>query len=282
VETNGSSQLITATKATGYNKAFGQVANTVVQGDDNRFGGGYLSVTGTVAFDETLAANVKSVLINLSGAVNDSYIRVPNPDTANGGMRIVFDLDSVILAAYQTLSIETASGTVIKQWVEATGSPLTFENALLIIYSDGYEGDWHIEYELYEGTTSQKGLQETATDAEAQTLTSDLVVLTPGNLNAVIAGLRRKIVNIGDWDMDSDAGLNISHGLTYDNIRGVSVLIRDDADSVRILLNSEDNSVAAVASTQIQMLRNGGGLFDNVSYDATSYNRGWIIIDYVN
>lgn len=141
---------------------FGQISNTITEGNDNRFGGGYLSVTGTSAFDQTLGTDVKSVLINLSGLVTDSFIRVPNPAISNAGMRIIFDLTSVMVDYAEVISIETVVATVIKQWTN-----VTFENALLIIYSDG--STWHIEYELYEATASQKGIAEALTNAEALT-----------------------------------------------------------------------------------------------------------------
>lgn len=282
VETDGSSQLITASKNTAYNKNFGQASDTVTEGDDNRFGGGYLSVTGTSPFDETLDTDVKSVLINLSGSVTNSYIRVPNPAASNAGMRIVFYLDSVMVAYANTLSIRYVSGTVIKDFTNTT-----FENALLIIYSDGTA--WRIEYELYEATSTLSGRIELATNAEAGAMSDALRAITASNLNYVLDGLRNKIVNIGDWNMDSTGNVDVAHGIgDHTKIREVTVMIRNDTDSqLRPLITNSNVGVGEgyidyIDSTNVRLGRITGGVFDNALYDSTSYNRGYIIIKYIN
>lgn len=102
-----------------------------------------------------------------------------------------------------------------------------------------------------------------------------------------------KVVDIGDWNMASTASLQVAHGLTYANIRHVDVLIRNDADDQRNSLNIYDNTGGVgvnggaiyVDSTNIRLYRASsvnGGMYDNTSYDSTSYNRGWIFITYTN
>lgn len=97
-----------------------------------------------------------------------------------------------------------------------------------------------------------------------------------------------KMITIGDWNMDATSSINVAHGLTVANIRGVQGMIRDDAgttiypivtggqaygDSVELLLQS-------INSVNMVLGRRTGGVFDNTSFNATSYNRGWIIIEY--
>ena len=46
------------------------------------------------------------------------------------------------------------------------------------------------------------------------------------------AGLSTKIIEIGDWNMDSTNSIGVAHGLTLSKIRGIeSAIIRDDGDT---------------------------------------------------
>ena len=94
------------------------------------------------------------------------------------------------------------------------------------------------------------------------------------------------IVEIGDWNMDSTANVDIAHGQTYANIRRVSVIIRNDADSFRYSFcnfydGTVDIGVSWYSSTNVRIFRLTGGAFDSTDFDSTSYNRGWIIIEHI-
>lgn len=99
--------------------------------------------------------------------------------------------------------------------------------------------------------------------------------------------LKTKILNIGIWDMDATVSVIIVHGLTQVNIRTVTVLVRADSDGDRFPFTSDQGQVLApiqVTTTSIVLSRIGGGTFDNTTFDdvAAAYNRGWIIIEYVD
>jgi hypothetical protein len=116
-----------------------------------------------------------------------------------------------------------------------------------------------------------------------QCLVSDVALYTKTNVNA---GLNSKIVEIGDWDMDATQSLVVAHGLTQSKIRTVSILIRNDADT-EFYVFATNNEVASnnkirVEAASIRMLRDSGDFFDSISYDSTSYNRGWITIQYTD
>ena len=106
----------------------------------------------------------------------------------------------------------------------------------------------------------------------------------------VMGGMKVKVVNIGDWNMVSTASINVTHGLTdFKQIRQISVNIRDDADTQYTLLTSGDSGsgtafgvIAGQTSTNIQLFRIAGVGFDSSNYDATSYNRGFVTIWYVD
>src|SRR5690606_22437613 len=45
--------------------------------------------------------------------------------------------------------------------------------------------------------------------------------------------LKKKIVEIGDWNMDANPSKDVAHGLgsSYKKIRSISVMVRDDTDT---------------------------------------------------
>lgn len=109
----------------------------------------------------------------------------------------------------------------------------------------------------------------------------------------VSGGLNWKIVQIGDWDMDTTASVNVAHGIpfgNYQDIRVVDVQIIRDIGAVREfgpLVRFEAGvgiagGVVSIDSTNITIGRLTGGYFDNSDFNATSFNRGYIAIGYVD
>lgn len=102
----------------------------------------------------------------------------------------------------------------------------------------------------------------------------------------VTAAIWRKILNIGDWNMDVTLSVSIAHGLTLSKIRCINTLIRDDADTMYSTLEGGISSTASgfayADGTNIVLTRIAAGSFDNALYDATSFNRGYIIVEYVS
>lgn len=112
-------------------------------------------------------------------------------------------------------------------------------------------------------------------------------------VDAKTATLNTKIIDIGDWDMSTATGsasVSVAHSLIYSKIRGVSVSIRNDADTFVFDFAADVNDVAGagvvksigIDSTDVIITRDAGGRFDATGYDATSYNRGWIIIQHTD
>lgn len=65
-----------------------------------------------------------------------------------------------------------------------------------------------------DGTTTVKGKVELATDAEALALTSDVVVLTPGNLGAVIASATQQGIVELATDAETQTGTDATRAVT--------------------------------------------------------------------
>jgi hypothetical protein len=144
--------------------------------------------------------------------------------------------------------------------------------------------------------TTQNGTVTRATIGEVNTQTDIAKVVTPKTLsdtygvvhNSGTERLTKKIVSIGDWDMDSSPTTTIAHGLSdFTKIKAVEVMILNDAGNAIYPLNlynstsgTDDISggVKSIDATDIVLSRRvgSGSFFGSNDFDATSYNRGFI------
>jgi hypothetical protein len=103
----------------------------------------------------------------------------------------------------------------------------------------------------------------------------------------VADGLTKKIVDIGDWNMNATSNVIIAHGISdFTGIRSVNVLIRDDSFNVLIPFSRDggsgaDGFVGTINSTGISLFRRSAGGFTTSAFDGTGFNRGWIIFEYL-
>ena len=111
------------------------------------------------------------------------------------------------------------------------------------------------------------------------------------NIFDITSLLHKEIeIEIGDWNMNvSGAGtgsVNISYpsGIDYSIVKSLKVTIRQDSDGWRYpmwwhnLAGGNSSGYWDYNSSDITLVVHPGSDFDNVSYNATSYNRGWIIL----
>jgi len=107
--------------------------------------------------------------------------------------------------------------------------------------------------------------------------------------------IQKKIVEIGDWNMDSTENISVAHGIAdFTKIRSIDVYIIDDGATNIYPLNmayttgqnthvtSVQGTVGSISTTDVVMSRLTGGTFDSANFNSTSYNRGWIHITYVD
>lgn len=128
-----------------------------------------------------------------------------------------------------------------------------------------------------------------ATAAEINTA-CDGVTATAAELNKAADGIgttipRMVILTIGDWNMDSTASVNVAHGLSFSKIIGVTGTVRNDANNAKYPISSTAGGNLAISSidgTNITLTRDGSGTFDSTSFDSTSYNRGYLIVSYID
>jgi len=97
-------------------------------------------------------------------------------------------------------------------------------------------------------------------------------------------------MQINNWNMEADIERNKSHvfGVKYKDFRNISVLIRNDDDTLLLPLNGFLNiadpfllagGIGSISSSTISMKRRSGGVFDSTLYNSDPYNRGPITFD---
>lgn len=219
--------------------------------------GSYLGITVHITLPAPSKSNYGKLYIvdyELTPTNNSvNYLYIKNPDTSN-------------LVAIDWTGTETKYGTIA-------------------FYND--KTTWYYFF-----------ISDIATPTDAITGTETRKVVTPYTLSEYTGGNKYKTVEIGDWNMDTTTSLSIpitSFGLEDSDtglgrIRGVQCRIRDDAaQSNRDIcyINGSftlDGSVSAedegIGGINILLSRRTGGVFDSASFDATSYNRGWVTVWY--
>ena len=100
-----------------------------------------------------------------------------------------------------------------------------------------------------------------------------------------------KILELGEWNMDSTTDLIVDHGVVRDNIRSINVIIKKDDGNIFDFVGSQTVAVDEVLQIAIYTInvrsiiltRDADGAFDNVNFNGTAStvpNRGWMIIEY--
>ena len=118
------------------------------------------------------------------------------------------------------------------------------------------------------------------------------IVTANGGIDAGGNGvaIKCKIIEIGDWDMDSTAFVDVTTGINRDVIRTVYVHIYADTGAsvysrpLDCPMESDGSydvqGTYWIADGSIRLRRKASGEFDSTYYDSTSYNRGWVTIWY--
>ncbi len=114
-------------------------------------------------------------------------------------------------------------------------------------------------------------------------------IFVPTLKNGEDAKEKKRIV-IPDWNMAVDGTIDVPHGLTSTQWKTLSIIaiaIRNDADDEYYLLwrtSTGGNLAGGVGyynSTNIGLARATGGFFDDGAFNAISYDRGHIDIEYI-
>lgn len=101
---------------------------------------------------------------------------------------------------------------------------------------------------------------------------------------------KTKRIAIGDWNMDLNASpvSAIVHGLDFAKITNVTAMILSDTGTLITELTTKlDGATASgggiyLTATDVVLERVTGGYYDQIAYDSTSFNRGYVNITYIS
>lgn len=208
-------------------------------------------VTKTEGYTVTAADCGKTLIANLTSA---GTFTLPAANAVPSGCNIVSKNTSTY-----TL---TVAGTVDG----ASNPTIATQYDSMTLFSDG--SAW-----------SERRVKNATAAASATTATTASQVTDGTNI------IHAKIIDIGDWNMDVTATIAIAHGLNINNIREVSATIRRDDGMYSYGLNSASDTALSgsisIDASNVNLTRSTGGAFDSALFDATSFNRGWVIITYI-
>jgi len=106
-------------------------------------------------------------------------------------------------------------------------------------------------------------------------------------VKALNGGLLTKVINIGDWNMDTDDDITIPStlllNLDFDKLIDYKALILNDSSTIEYNLDEggEIHKSDNAGKADLSLFRDSGGVFDNTSFDSTPFNRGVVIIRYM-
>ena len=254
-------------------------------------------MAGTIVTTPTLGASDWSTWITQQQYTDRGFMRLSltnqsdttAPTIAAGGILEVGG--SIYLFGTTTISIAsgTASAdTAVYFYAIPSGTSLTVEmNSTAPVWREGYQGFYASAASItrviggcYVGTNgvyytkwlyTQKALDYCLRSGETRPLLD-------------------MIIELGEWNMDATATLNITHSIgARDKIRAIDVIIKSDGPANYHKLEHGDDAGAAgggvnsIQDTIIVLERETGGFFDGAAFNATAgtlANRGYMYILY--
>ena len=151
-----------------------------------------------------------------------------------------------------------------------------------------------IRDQLPDADAGEKGVLELATIAETETGSNDTKAVTPLGLNYMVGdALKRKVLQIGAWDMNVSASgtatITVAHGLAdVSLVAGIRAVIIDDLLAAaydlqggNVLTSTANQGSIGLNATNAVLSTYVGSLFDSGSFDGGA-NRGFIVIEYIS
>jgi len=204
--------------------------------------------------------------------------------------------------------VDTADFTIATGDLSAAGTYYikltTSGDSLAVAWEDTLTSyAWSVAYQgLYNGTSQILPYNVYYDGASSYAKYKNLIIDEDLSIGGALAAasvntgtaLKTKVVNIGDWNMDTESDTTVAHGITASKIRDISCIIRNDDDDWYNLAASnsataDDGGSGATDlfgvaiqrydSTYVYLTRSG--IFNSTYYNATSYNRGWLTITYI-
>ena len=264
---------------------------------------------------QSVTGETRVITENTVGTTDDFFI---SADTSGGNISYTLP-DATLMAglyifckkkhADNTFTVVAPAGQTLDDWVSIALSDVNeaiqvvsdgtnWEGAQLTVASGGAEtlNGYTADAADSAGTIPvRNGSAQLPGDITGNAATATLATNATNAVNATAAVtatkhgvLNVKVSEIGDWNMDVSIFKNIYPGVAYTKIRAMSaMIIRDDSAMVfpvpytqggvfEMWFNYMDTNDA------VRIYRLTGGYFDNANFDATSFNRGFVTIWYID
>jgi hypothetical protein len=193
----------------------------------------------------------------------------------------VLEVAGSLYIATSDTAIGTAGISTALQYIQAIGSTggcVFAYNAVAPTWRDDYQG-----YYASAASTTRVigGINYTGSYTEKWVYRKpkDMVYL---RASGSLRPWQEKSFNIGDWNMFATTVCSFVHGLDLTKIKTVAAFIRADDSAIHALYSIDfmESGHVLVSSTQFVIEHYAASIFDNTSFDQTSFNRGWIFIKY--
>lgn len=228
--------------------------------------------------------------------VTTSNLTVSFTNIENGAVKYL----SITKNAGNTVSFSGATDVSDrKAYINSTETVVVYKvshkNGNIYVESISVDNDLTAQLNGIESDISDNA-SDIATNASDIADNASDIATNASDIADISGGLKKAIVEIGDWNMRLSGGditktIDLPAGITYANVRRVTALIRNDNNTLASNLTGQpyDAGISDVfggyagvlSNNKIHLERANGGFFDNTSYDSTSYNRGWVIVEYV-
>jgi hypothetical protein len=183
-------------------------------------------------------------------------------------------------------SIATAANTLV--WNTVT----TYRSGDPVQWSDLTSRNLHAEVKfVLSNAVSGTGIANYNGATVKYMMEGAPIYKTSAGVSSYIPRIRTKVIEIGDWNMDSNGNPATApvHGIAdMEKIVNVSVLIRPNAATSVLPLSRANGATDGLAaggfsinSTTLTLFRVTGGAWDDAAYNSTGFNRGWIYIQYM-
>jgi hypothetical protein len=235
----------------------------------------YLDIAGTDAdHGEHVKVTLREQAADPGTVANKGFLYTKDA----GGVTELYYMDSG-----GTVTKITASGAVFvaTDKILVGDDNVTVSDGLVQLVINGTEQVRLTDGVLAPTTANDVDLGSSAKEFKNLYLEGNITIDDIGQGKDVTAAIHRKILTIGDWNMDSTAAVYIAHGLTQSKIRAFYGQIFDDSSGGWPLTTSA-HLICFTGATNITLTRVTSGDFDSVNFDSTGFNRGYIIIDYVD
>jgi hypothetical protein len=193
------------------------------------------------------------------------------------------DFTDAFVPQKQGFYITSTKRVIGLAWKNAGG---TLEGVINVLPKiDGYMG-----YSLSDDANDIKYSFSKNSDDLTIQITNEKVFYQDSSGTKSVKKIYTKVIEIGDWNMQSSNLNQVTHNLDLTKIIDVRAIVRDDSDTLRHNLyffqDGADPTLLAggidlINATQVHLRRRTGGQFGTASYNATSYNRGWVIFKYL-